>query len=107
MRVARQILILVLSLLLVSSAAMAAAGSLHIEQSRVEGTALVVTVSADGEGPAAGSVFAEIVTADGVVSLRADVRVEPGETRSVALAAPDEILGVIVLGAVVDDGSPF
>lgn len=106
MRVARRLLI-VAAMLALTGAQAAFPGALQIEGYRVEGSTLSVAVSASGDAPVEGVLFATVVTAAGTVELGSDVRVEPGGTRTVTLDAGAEVLKVIVVGAVIDDGSPF
>ncbi len=115
MRVSRQLLLrsIVLGLILLlggvslTGPRAVAAEGLCIEDVDIDGATLRVTVYNASDHAVSGVVFGEVLTEDGEVGLHAPVIAQPGARAVVTLHAKSSILGVTVLGAVLDDGSPF
>ena len=80
---------------------------LAIADSTVVGDVILVGVVSTRAETVTGRVFARLLTERGPIDATADVVVTESQKAFVHLNAGARIVGVIQLGVVVDDGSPF
>lgn len=86
---------------------LAGSPGLEVGEITFQGNVLRVAVTNSTDTPLSGSLVARVALDTGPTALLAPVRLEEGQKAFVEIHAPSTIEGVIQVGVVLDDGSPF
>lgn len=100
----------VLALALSAAPVLASArgGALVPTGTMIQGDRVIVQIANLAGGTLTGTVFVRAALANGTtVTATAPVKLPGGGAATVVLALPDDVRQVIVMGSVLDDGTPF